>query len=109
MAKTPPEGNPESDRPAATPVVRPESLSGRHRKTLEAVFAKPVRPDIPWRSIVSLFEALGGRVTQHRGSRVGVVLGARVAVFHEPHPERVTDKGAVVSVRRFLESAGVTP
>jgi hypothetical protein len=29
------------------------------------------------------------------------------AVFHEPHPERVTDKGAVKSVREFLLNAGI--
>jgi len=29
------------------------------------------------------------------------------AVFHRPHPERVTDKGAVSSVRRFLKEAEV--
>jgi hypothetical protein len=56
-----------------------------------------------------LFEALGGSVTPGKGSRRRVKLGERRAVFHEPHPERVTDKGAVVSVRGFLASAGVGP
>ena len=27
--------------------------------------------------------------------------------LYRPHPERVTDKGAVKSVRRFLDNAGV--
>ena len=31
------------------------------------------------------------------------------AVFHRPHPEPDTDKGAVKSVRRYLIEAGVTP
>jgi hypothetical protein len=31
------------------------------------------------------------------------------AVFHEPHPEKETDKGAVKSVREFLIKAGVEP
>jgi hypothetical protein len=53
--------------------------------------------------------ALGGEITQGRGSRVRVALGPLRAVFHEPHPERVTDKGAVESVRKFLESLGVRP
>ncbi|NLK59678.1 MAG: hypothetical protein GX290_01355 [Treponema sp.] len=30
------------------------------------------------------------------------------AVFHRPHPKKITDKGAVNSVKRFLENAGVT-
>ncbi len=41
--------------------------------------------------------------------RVRVALNGVRAVFHRPHPERVTDKGAVKSVRRFLESAEVRP
>ncbi|MFN6309943.1 MAG: type II toxin-antitoxin system HicA family toxin, partial [Planctomyces sp.] len=31
------------------------------------------------------------------------------AVFHRPHPQKETDKGAVRSMRRFLTEAGVTP
>jgi hypothetical protein len=29
------------------------------------------------------------------------------AVFHRPHPEKTTDKGALKSVRRFLLEAGI--
>ena len=38
-----------------------------------------------------------------------IVLRGVRAVFHRPHPKRVTDKGALTSVRRFLENAGVDP
>jgi hypothetical protein len=38
-----------------------------------------------------------------------VALGGVRAVFHRPHPERITDKGAVKAVRRFLQTAGVEP
>jgi hypothetical protein len=31
------------------------------------------------------------------------------AVFHRPHPEKETDKGALKSVRRFLKEAGIEP
>ena len=84
-------------------------LSSRHRRTLEAVFERPTRSDIPWRDIERLFEALGGLVASGRGSRRRVKLRDRRATFHEPHPERVTDKGAVESVRGFLKSAGIQP
>jgi hypothetical protein len=60
-----------------------------------------------WRDIKSLFEALGAEVSEGSGSRVRVALNGVRAVYHRPHPERVTDKGAVRSVRRFLEAAGV--
>ncbi|MFO8090192.1 MAG: hypothetical protein R6U13_10180 [Desulfatiglandaceae bacterium] len=42
-----------------------------------------------------------------RGSRVRVVLNDVKAVFHRPHPERITEKCAIKSVRRFLKEAGV--
>jgi HicA toxin of bacterial toxin-antitoxin, len=98
--------------PADPPPPRqPEwpKLSSRHRATLTAVFERPTRSDIPWRDLERLFIALGGRVEGGKGSRRRVKLGDRRAVFHEPHPEKVTDKGAVESARDFLVSAGVQP
>jgi hypothetical protein len=81
---------------------------GRHDKTLEAIFAEPVRANINWSDIESLFKHLGADVTEGRGSRVRVALNGVRAVFHRPHPQKETDKGAVRSVRRFLTEAGVT-
>ncbi|MFP4127963.1 MAG: type II toxin-antitoxin system HicA family toxin [Desulfonatronovibrio sp.] len=57
--------------------------------------------------IESLFETLGADLSEGRGARVKVVLNEIRAVFHRPHPERVTNKGTVKSVRRFLQEAGV--
>ena len=51
--------------------------------------------------------ALGAEVSEGSGSRVRVALNGVRAVFHRPHPERVTDKGALQSVRRFLVNAGI--
>ena len=36
-----------------------------------------------------------------------IELKGEDAVFHRPHPEKETDKGAVVAMRRFLENVGV--
>jgi HicA toxin of bacterial toxin-antitoxin, len=83
------------------------NLSSKHRKTLRAVFEDPVRSNIFWSDIETMFEALGGEVSEGRGSRVRVYLRERRAVFHRPHPEKEADKGAVKSVRTFLLSAGV--
>ncbi|MCB0419628.1 MAG: type II toxin-antitoxin system HicA family toxin [Bdellovibrionales bacterium] len=82
-------------------------MNSKHQKTLEKVFKDPVSPSIPWRDIEKLFLALGGEVKEGAGSRVRVKLGDVFAVFHRPHPERVTDKGAVKSVRKFLTNSGV--
>ncbi len=84
-------------------------MDSKHRKTLETIFEKPERSNIPWRNIEALFIALGGEVGEGGGSRVRVALKGVRAVFHRPHPQKETDKGAVKSVRRFLEAAGVKP
>jgi len=51
-------------------------------------------------------KALGAEITEGSGSRVRIFLGGVRAVFHRPHPQKEADKGAVKSVRRFLEAAG---
>jgi hypothetical protein len=84
-------------------------MNTKHRKTLEAVFADPVRSDIKWADIEALFAACGAAIEEARGSRLCVELNGRVGHFHRPHPQPDTNKGAVKSVRRFLESAGVKP
>ncbi len=84
-------------------------LSSKHRKTLRTVFEDPVRSDVAWTDVERLFGALGAEVSEGRGSRVRVYLSDVRAVFHRPHPQKETDKGALRSVRRFLAEAGFEP
>ncbi len=84
-------------------------MNAAQRATLAAIFATPVRADIRWTAVVGLIKAAGGTVSQGRGSRVRLSLNGVVATFHAPHPEPTTDKGAVISLRRFLTEAGVKP
>ena len=84
-------------------------MNKKQRQTLQKVFEKPERADISWNDIEGLFIALGAEVTEGKGSRVRVALNDVRAVFHRPHPERVTNKGSVKSVQRFLIESGVKP
>lgn len=84
-------------------------LRASHRKTLQAVFEDPVRANIVWKDIESLLLACGAELSEGRGSRIRIVLHDVKAIFHRPHPRKETNRGAVVSVRRFLIEAGVTP
>jgi hypothetical protein len=84
-------------------------LSRKHQATLDAIFATPVRSSIVWADIEGLFRACGAEISEGSGSRVRVVLNDVRAVFHRPHPQKETDKGAVKSVRRFLTEAGIVP
>lgn len=69
------------------------SMKRRHQRTLELIFSRPVSGNVPWWDIEALFVELGGEVR----------------VFHRPHPSPDTDKGAVASIRKWLEEHGVTP
>ena len=82
-------------------------MNKKQRQTLQKILEKPERSDILWKDIEALFSALGAEVTEGRGSRVRVALNNIRAVFHRPHPERVTNKASVRSVRRFLIESGV--
>ena len=82
-------------------------MNRKHQRTLDRIIEKPERPDIPWKDIEGLISALGGEISEGRGSRVRIYLKGVRAVFHRPHPKRVTDKGAVSSMRRFLKEAEV--
>ena len=74
---------------------------------MELVFRKPVQSGILWTDIEGLLVALGGKLSEGSGSRLRVKLNGVRAVFHRPHPQRTTDKGAVNSIRKLLENAGV--
>ena len=84
-------------------------MKAKHCRTLNLIFKRPVSGNIAWGDVEALFVALGAEVSEREGSRVGVFLFGEVRVFHRPHPKPDTDKGAIASVRKWLESNGVTP
>jgi hypothetical protein len=84
-------------------------MQRKHQVTLRAIFSKRVQAGIVWADIEALFRALGATISEGSGSRVRVSLHGVDALFHRPHPQKETDKGAVRSVQRFLRNAGVQP
>ena len=84
-------------------------MNKKQRQTLQRIFEKPTRSDILWNDIGSLFIGLGAEVSEGKGSRVRVALNDVRAVFHRPHPQRVTNKASVRSVQGFMIESGVTP
>ncbi len=82
-------------------------MNKKQRRTLEKIFGNPVQSGIQWNDIEKLLIALGAEISEGRGSRIRIVLNDVRAVFHRPHPRKETDKGAIVSMRRFLTEAGV--
>lgn len=84
-------------------------MKARHRRTLESIFARPTSGNIRWEDIVALFRELGAELVEREGSRLGVRLFGDRRVFHRPHPSPMTDKGAIESIRKWLEANGVKP
>lgn len=84
-------------------------MNRKHQRTLEKIYKRPTSGNIPWKEIESLFTALGAEVSERAGSRIAVVLFGEVRVFHRLHPSPNTDKGAVASIRKWLELYEVMP
>lgn len=82
-------------------------MNKKHKKTLQQIFQNPVQVGVVWRDIEAMLVALGAEISEGSGSRVRIALNNVRAVFHRPHPKKETDKGALVSMRRFLKEAGV--
>jgi hypothetical protein len=82
-------------------------VNAKQRKTLNDIFHDPVKSTVLWSDVESVFKACGAYIEEGSGSRVCILLNDIVAVFHRPHPQKETDKGALKSVRRFLINAGV--
>ncbi len=66
---------------------------------LEEIFDK--RANIIWLDIEAILLHYGAE-TEGRGSRVRIALNGVRAVFHRPHPQKETDRGAVASMQRSL-------
>ncbi|MBN3256590.1 type II toxin-antitoxin system HicA family toxin [Pectobacterium brasiliense] len=85
------------------------SLRKKQRETLIQIFKTPVLSGVKWSNIESLVTALGGEIKEGSGSRVRFLLNGSIARFHRLHPSPDTDKGALVSLREWLENIGVKP
>ena len=84
-------------------------MKQRHQRTVELIFSPPTSANVQSRDVEVLFVELGAVIEEHSGSRVSLFLFNEVRVFHRPHPSPNTDKGAVASIRKWLEQHGVEP
>jgi hypothetical protein len=82
-------------------------MTKKQQRTLEAIFADPVRANVDWHDVESLLRALGAELTEGKGSRLRVALNDVREVFHRPHPQNEAGKPMVRELRRFLVAAGI--
>ena len=76
-------------------------MNSKQQKIYNDIFSNPVRSNIPWKEIESLFQSLGAKISEGNGSRIRVELNGERAVFLHTFSERRTYK------RKFLSNAGV--
>ena len=84
-------------------------MKRKHEATLRRIFHRPTPGGVKWADIEALLLELGAAIEEAEGSRVAVRLFGDRRVFHRPHPSPDTDKGAVSSIRKWLETNGVKP
>jgi len=84
-------------------------MKAKHAKTLELIFSRLVSGGVRWQDAEALLLSLGAEISEREGSRIGVRLFGDRRVFHRPHPSPDMDKGAVSSLRKWLEDNGVMP
>ena len=56
---------------------------------------------------MALLQACGAEIEERGGSMTAVFLNDEFILLHRPHPGNEIDKGAVASLRRFLEQVGI--
>ncbi|HIP23636.1 MAG TPA: type II toxin-antitoxin system HicA family toxin [Rhodobacteraceae bacterium] len=84
-------------------------VSTKHTRTLRAIFETPTRASLRWSDIEKCLITLGAEISEGSGSRVRIKLNGERMTFHRPHPSPDTDKGAVVTLRKFLKNTGYDP
>jgi hypothetical protein len=85
------------------------SIDGKHRRTLQELFAHPISMNIDFWKVANLFEDLGAEIDETGKGHLKVKLNGQEMSFPIPHKKNIDSKHEVVAIRDFLESAGVTP
>jgi hypothetical protein len=98
-------GHTDDDTNAISPAL--PSVTGAHRRTLEAIFRHPVAHNLEWSDVVGLIGKLGDVNEKANREFVFEVAGKR-HVMRKPHAKELTTSD-VIEVRHFLAQAGLSP
>ena len=84
-------------------------VNAKHRKTIQAIFARPTSATVAFSRIEALFVALGGSLKEREGSRIKITLQGEQWHCHRPHPGKEAKRYQVEEARELLERLGVKP
>lgn len=84
-------------------------MNAKHRKTLQAIFARPTSATVRFAHIEALVVALGGSISEREGSRIKIMILGEQWHCHRPHPGKEAKRYQVEEARELLERIGVKP
>jgi hypothetical protein len=83
------------------------SITGSHRRTLDAIFRHPSPHNLEWKDVVALIEKIGESREEADNKFVFEVAGKRHHI-RKPHTKDLTSD-AVIEIRHFLMDAEFSP
>ncbi len=84
-------------------------MNNTHKKTLAAIFGRPVPTGLVFARIEALLEACGCEKTEGDGSRVRFSKGDELFTVHRPHPGKEAKPYQIRAAREYLERIGIEP
>lgn len=82
-------------------------MNGRLRRTLDAIFETPTRPNIKFADIERLMIALGGTLFESKGSVIRIVFPDGIQFnAHRPHPHKEAKRYQVEDARTVIKLLG---
>ncbi len=84
-------------------------MNAKHRRTVQAIFARPTSATVVFSHIEALVIALGGAVKKREGSRIRITLRDEQWHCHRPHPRKEAKRYQVEEAREMLERLGIKP
>ena len=84
-------------------------MNAKHRKTLQAIFARPTSATVVFSDMEALFVAIGGAIKEREGSRIKITLQNEQWHCHRPHPGKEAKRYQVEEARELRERLGVKP
>jgi len=97
----------QTDAGASTVAPNLSSLTGAHRRTLEAIFHHPSAHNLEWRHVVGMIAEIGEAREKGNGEFVFEVAGTH-HIMRKPHTKDLTSS-EVIEIRHFLAQAGYSP
>jgi hypothetical protein len=80
-------------------------LSGAQQLTYQSIFHHPMSHNVEWRSLHSMFQALGDVVDDHEGT-LTVTRNGHQLVLHPATANDVAEISSLMEIRHFLRSSG---